>query len=122
MQIRRILVASACLAAFPTLAQAHALKGVGDFYSGMLHPLTSLDFVLPLIALALFVGQQRRQAAIWALGAFPISVMAGAATAAMLHLSFASLPAAEWLAPAVMTFRVSNCVFALQCSRTATAG
>jgi urease accessory protein len=103
MQVRRLVLASVCIAVFPVLASAHALKGVGDFYAGMLHPLTSLEFVLPLIALALFAGQQRREAAIAALGAFPISLMAGATVTAGLGLSLASLPVAEWLGPAVMT-------------------
>lgn len=41
MLTRRIVLTSVCLAALPTLASAHALKGVGDFYAGMLYPLTA---------------------------------------------------------------------------------
>lgn len=101
---RRIAMVAAWIAAFPLLAVAHPIKGVGDFYAGMLHPLTSLDFVLPLIALALFAGQQRREAAIAALGVFPIALMASAATMAVLHISSTSLPhTMEWLGPAVMS-------------------
>ncbi len=104
MQIRRIVLVSACIATFPALASAHPIKGVGDFYAGVLHPLTSLDFILPLIALALFAGQQRREAAIAALAAFPIALMVSAATIALLYVSSNWLPrAAEWLGPAVMS-------------------
>jgi urease accessory protein len=103
MQMRRILVASASIAAFPMLASAHALKGVGDFYAGMLHPLTSLDFVLPIIALALLAGQQRREAAITAMITFPVSLAAGAVTVAALQPSVASWPAWGWIGPAVMS-------------------
>jgi hypothetical protein len=102
--MRRIVLAIACIAAFPVLATAHALKGVSNFYAGMLHPLTSLEFVLPLIALALFAGQQRREAAIAALAAFPISLVASASITAAFHLSFSSLHGTwEWLGPAVMS-------------------
>lgn len=104
MQIRRTAMVGAFIASFPCLAAAHPIKGVGDFYAGALHPLTSLDFILPLIALALFAGQQRREAAIAALGVFPIALMASAATIAVVHLSSTSLPrTAEWLGPAVMS-------------------
>jgi hydrogenase/urease accessory protein HupE len=48
----------------PSVASAHPIKGVGDFYAGMLHPLTALEFLLPWIALSLFAGQQGRRAAL----------------------------------------------------------
>jgi|SRR5215472_8966305 len=104
MRIRRIVLVSACIAAFPALASAHPIKGVGDFYAGVLHPLTSLDFVLPVTALALLAGQQRREGAITALGVFPISAVIGAAISATLHISFVAFPnAAQWLGPALMS-------------------
>lgn len=48
----------------PVLAVAHPMAGVGDFYAGMLHPLTAIEFVLPMVALSLLAGQQGRDAAI----------------------------------------------------------
>ena len=109
MQIGRTILASAFVVAFPTLTLAHPIKGVGDFYNGVLHPFTSLEFVLPAVASALFAGQQRRVAAIVALGAFPIALAAGAATAAGAHSFSNSLSSAEWLGPLVMSV-VGLCV------------
>jgi urease accessory protein len=65
----------------PPVAGAHPIKGVGDFYAGMLHPLTALEFLLPWIALALFAGQQGRKAALLTLGIFPLALMSGAVLA-----------------------------------------
>jgi urease accessory protein len=104
MPTRRIVLVIACLALCPAFASAHPIKGVGDFYSGVLHPFTSLDFILPLTALSLSAGQQRREAAIAALGVFPLAVMAGAGVMAVLSAgSASSLHAPEWLGPAVMS-------------------
>jgi urease accessory protein len=68
----------------PTVAGAHPIKGVGDFYAGMLHPLTALEFLLPWIALALFAGQQGRRAALLTLCIFPVALMSGAVLALIL--------------------------------------
>jgi urease accessory protein len=62
----------------PSVAAAHPIMGVGDFYAGMLHPLTALEFLLPWIALALFAGQQGRTAALLTLGIFPFALVSGA--------------------------------------------
>jgi len=62
----------------PAVAAAHPIPGVGDFYSGMLHPLLSLDQIVPLIALSLLAGQQERRTAITVLLALPLAVIAGA--------------------------------------------
>lgn len=59
-------------------AFAHPMQGVGDFYDGMLHPIITLETVLPLIAFSLLAGQQRREAAIALLPAFPIALIVGA--------------------------------------------
>jgi len=76
-----------CAAALGTLAPlpafAHPMPGVGDFYAGMLHPVITIETVLPLIALSLFAGQQRREAAIHLLVAFPASLVAGALMATL---------------------------------------
>jgi urease accessory protein len=70
----------------PAVAGAHPIKGVGDFYAGMLHPLSALEFVLPWIALALFAGQQGRKTALLTLGIFPIALMSGAALALTMQI------------------------------------
>jgi urease accessory protein len=104
MQLRRIVVVIASVAGLPLLASAHPIKGVGDFYAGMLHPLTSLDFVLPVIALALLAGQQRRTAAIGALAALPIALVIGATASVAFHFSFTAVPGiVVWLGPFLMS-------------------
>ena len=70
----------------PSVAAAHPIKGVDDFYAGMLHPLTALEFLLPWIALALFAGQQGRRAALLTLGMFPLALMSGAVLALIVPL------------------------------------
>jgi urease accessory protein len=54
------------------------MKGVGDFYSGMLHPLTALEFLLSWVALAMFAGQQGRKTALLTLAIFPSALVLGA--------------------------------------------
>ena len=45
--------------ALPDAASAHSLDNrFGDFYGGVLHPLTALEHVLPILALGLLAGQQ----------------------------------------------------------------
>jgi urease accessory protein len=70
---------------YPTVADAHPIKGVGDFYAGMLHPLTALEFLVPWIALALFAGQQGRKAALLTLGIFPFALVSGAGLALFIQ-------------------------------------
>jgi urease accessory protein len=77
----------------PAVTAAHPIKGVGDFYAGMLHPLTALDFVLPWIALALFSGQQGKKGALIVLCTFPPSVLLGGTLALVL-------PEPAWLSSA----------------------
>ena len=122
MQIRRMILVGACIATFPPLASAHPIKGVGDFYDGVLHPLMSLDFALPLVALALLAGQQRREAATASLGAFPISLVVGAAIPVALHFSLTGLPGtAQWFGPVVMTLAGVCVALSLQGSTRAIA-
>jgi hydrogenase/urease accessory protein HupE len=66
------------LLCLPAAVAAHPMKGVGDFYSGMLHPLTALEFLLSWIALAMFAGQQGRKTALLALAIFPSALVLGA--------------------------------------------
>jgi urease accessory protein len=77
----------------PAAASAHPIKGVGDFYAGMLHPLTALEFLLPWIAFSLFAGQQGRRAALLTLAIFPLALVSGAALAM-------TVPSPTWL-PAI---------------------
>jgi urease accessory protein len=72
---------------FPSSALAHPMKGVGDFYAGMLHPMTSVECVLPIIALSLLAGQQNRRTAITILLSFPIASVLGALIGLILPVS-----------------------------------
>jgi len=69
----------------PSAASAHPIKGVGDFYAGMLHPLTALEFLLAWIALALFAGQQARKTALLTLIIFPLALISGASLALFIQ-------------------------------------
>lgn len=93
--VSRTSLAILAVLLLPTSAVAHPIVGVGDFYAGMLHPVTALDFLLPWIALALFAGQQRRKGALLVLTTFPPSILLGAVLALMFPqpawLSFANL-------------------------------
>jgi len=58
------------------------VKGVGDFYAGLLHVLTALEHILPFIALSLLVGQRgMKMQADAALLVFPFALMLGATAA-----------------------------------------
>jgi len=59
-------------------ALAHPMKGVGDFYAGMLHPITAVECILPIVALSLLAGQQARKTAIGILLSFPFACTLGA--------------------------------------------
>ncbi len=66
----------------PGAADAHLVSTrFGELYSGLLHPLTALQHLVPWIALALLGGLQDTRTARWALIAFPISVGCGVVTA-----------------------------------------
>jgi urease accessory protein len=80
----RTLVVLLAVVLLPAIADAHPIKGVGDFYAGMLHPLTALDFLLPWIALALFAGQQKRNGALLTLVVFPVAIILGAVLALLI--------------------------------------
>jgi urease accessory protein len=65
-------------------AHAHtAAKEVGDFYAGVLHPVTALEHVLSFVALGLLVGQQGRKASSTVL-VFAVMLMLGATSALWL--------------------------------------
>lgn len=70
------LVAALLLA--PQLAQAHLVSTpFGDFYGGMLHPITALEHLLPWLALGLLGGIQMKERSRWLLLVFPASVLLG---------------------------------------------
>ncbi|MGH8065531.1 MAG: HupE/UreJ family protein [Candidatus Entotheonellia bacterium] len=61
-----------------TQASAHLVNtDVGEFYAGMLHPLTSAEHLLPTLALALLAIQCSKRAARATLLAFPVALLAG---------------------------------------------
>lgn len=55
--LRAPLLALAASWLYPAPALAHGSLAVGDFYTGMLHPLLHFETLLPLLALALWAGQ-----------------------------------------------------------------
>jgi nickel/cobalt transporter (NicO) family protein len=62
----------------PTRASAHLVNtNVGEFYAGMMHPLTSAEHLLPILALALLAIQCGKRAARTTLLAFPVALLAG---------------------------------------------
>lgn len=65
-------------------AHAHsAWQTLGDFYAGLLHPLTDVTHLLPFIALGLLAGQRGKQVNSLLL-VFPGALMAGAALALLI--------------------------------------
>ena len=63
---------------FPMPASAHLVNtNVGEFYAGMLHPLTSAEHLLPTLALAVWAIQCGTHAARMTLFAFPMALLAG---------------------------------------------
>lgn len=62
----------------PSRAYAHLVNtNVGEFYAGMIHPLTSAEHLLPTLALALLASQCGKQAARRTLVIFPLALMSG---------------------------------------------
>lgn len=69
----------------PAAAEAHLVSTrFGDFYGGMLHPLTALEHVLPMLALGLLAGLQEARVARWVLVAAPAGLLVGLALALAL--------------------------------------
>jgi len=60
-QVSLPLFVIVCLFAFPAPAHAHSpVKGMGDFISGLFHPLTTPSHVLIIVGLGLLAGRRRR--------------------------------------------------------------
>jgi hydrogenase/urease accessory protein HupE len=78
LHLHPFTAAVALAALFPTEASAHLVNtDVGEFYAGMLHPLTSAEHLLPTLALALLAIQCGKPAARASLLAFPIALLVG---------------------------------------------
>jgi nickel/cobalt exporter len=69
----------------PAQASAHLVNtDVGEFYAGMMHPLTSAEHLLPILALALLASQCGKPAARATLLAFPMALLVGTLTGSRL--------------------------------------
>lgn len=102
----------------PRAAQAHLVNTqFGDFYAGMLHPITALEHILPMLALGLLGGQQGPAKARIVLFVFPIGLAIGAVVSLVnptytspTYINFASflilggLVAADWHIPKPVIF------------------
>ena len=79
--------------AWATPASAHSVnKRFGDFYGGMLHPVTAVEHLFPVLALGLLAGQQGARVARWVVLAFPIGLCVGV----MLGTNFAPNDYISW--------------------------
>jgi len=108
--------ATAGILLVPEAAQAHLIGArFGDFYSGLLHPLTALEHAVFLLALGLLAGLQEPKVGRWILLATPGGLLLGVALAlAIPDLAFVSwinkasfvivglLAAAAWRLPAIV--------------------
>jgi urease accessory protein len=73
----------------PSAAQAHLVDSrLGDFYGGVLHPLTAFEEVLPWLALAALAAFQGAERARWLVVVFPLSLLAGGALSQLPNPSF----------------------------------
>jgi hydrogenase/urease accessory protein HupE len=69
----------------PGPAAAHLVSTrFGELYNGMLHPLISLQHLVPWLALGLLGGLQNATTARWALLTFPLAIVAGLVLADVL--------------------------------------
>ncbi|MFG1347114.1 HupE/UreJ family protein [Xanthobacter autotrophicus DSM 431] len=74
----RTFAAAAFAVVAPTAAHAHLVETrLGDFYGGMLHPLTDLKQMLPWAALAALAAFQGPQRARWVVPVFPLALLCG---------------------------------------------
>lgn len=77
--LARILACVGFAIGVPAQAHAHLVNTrLGDFYGGMLHPLTGIEDMLPWFALAVLAALQGPQRARWLIVVFPLGLMAGA--------------------------------------------
>jgi len=61
----------------PGNAAAHLVNtNMGEFYAGMIHPLTSLEHLLPILALGVWASRSGTRISRWVVLAFPLALMA----------------------------------------------
>lgn len=78
-------VVAACLLGLSEPASAHLVSTrFGELYSGLMHPLTALQHLVPWLGLGLLGGLLGSHTSRWVLLAFPLSVGVGALLAGML--------------------------------------
>ena len=69
-------IVTALAVLWPALASAHLVNTkVGEFYAGMMHPVRTLEYGLPVLALALLASQRGKGACRVTLFLFPLVVM-----------------------------------------------
>ena len=74
------------LTGMSTAAQAHLVDTrLGDFYGGMIHPLTAFEEILPWLALAILAAFQGPKRARWLLAVFPLGLLAGGVLSLVLQ-------------------------------------
>ncbi|WP_045836346.1 HupE/UreJ family protein [Hyphomicrobium sp. 99] len=75
----RTVAAALVLIGAPASADAHLINtSLGDFYGGVLHPLSGPQDVVPWFALAILAAIQGPRNARWLLFVFPIALVGGA--------------------------------------------
>ncbi len=80
MPLRSSLLALAVLWAMPGAAHAHrAIKGIGTFYNGILHPMVVPAHLLLILALGLFMAQQGPETSLRSLAVAVGSALSGLA-------------------------------------------
>ena len=77
--------------AWPTEALAHGSIAIGDFYSGLLHPVSHPEQALAIVALGLLAGQMDAELSWPTARAFVVSVLAGSVLG-LLDLGLALSP------------------------------
>jgi urease accessory protein len=76
----RAIAGIALICALPADAQAHLVNTrLGDFYGGLLHPVTDAQTVALWSILGALAALQGPRTARWLIGIFPIALLAGAA-------------------------------------------
>lgn len=77
------LALAVAVALIPQVAHAHTpIEGMGDFYSGMLHPWVVPPHILALVGLGFVLGQRGQQFIEAGLAAFLAAILPGLAAAA----------------------------------------
>jgi len=80
-RLLQLLGLTLLVAGWPASAHAHLVNTrLGDFYGGMLHPLTGVGDILPWLALAVLAAFQTAERARWVVVMFPLALFAGTAS------------------------------------------